>query len=66
MVDFVETLFGIAAVCLLVAAVAWVQSRGGGDRGARYRRRMRRFGKLGLAAGALALALELWLQLRLR
>jgi hypothetical protein len=64
MVNFVETLFGVTVVAALVALVAWVQSRGGGDRAVRYGRRMRRFGAVALVCGLVAAVLEVWLRTR--
>jgi hypothetical protein len=43
MVNLVETLIGICIASLLIAGLAWVQSRSGGEREAKYRTRMRRF-----------------------
>ena len=41
-VNLLEVLYGVTVGAALVAALAWVQSRSGGERGARYGRRMRR------------------------
>jgi hypothetical protein len=58
-VNFLEALYVVAAVCALITALAWVQSRAPGERSARYRRRFRRFGWLTVGT-ALAAAFLYW------
>ena len=57
MVNFLETLYVVTGLCLLVALVAWVQSRSGGDRAIRYGRRMRRALLIALVTGATSVVL---------
>ena len=54
MVNLLETLYVVTALCLIIALVAWVQSRGGGDRAIRYGRRMRRALILALITGVIS------------
>jgi hypothetical protein len=58
MVNFVETLWAVTALCALVGIVAFVQSRGGEERHARYGRRMRRSFLATLVLAIVAGALE--------
>jgi hypothetical protein len=57
MVNFLETLYVVTGLCLLIALVAWVQSRSGGERAVRYGRRMRRALLVALISGATAVVL---------
>ena len=59
MVNLLEALYVVVAVCAVIAALAWVQSRAPGERSARYRRRFRRFGWLTVGTAAAA-ALLYW------
>jgi hypothetical protein len=61
MVNLLEALYVLTAVALLIAALAWVQARGGGDRAARYGSRMRGFLKLALALAIASAALYAYL-----
>jgi len=60
MVNFLETLYVVTALAVLVGIVAWVQSKGGGDRGPRYRQRMRRAFSVALVTGIVSAALYLY------
>jgi hypothetical protein len=62
MVNFVETLIAITVIAALIAILAWIQSRAGGERKIRYRRRMRNALAVMLACGALATALEIYIR----
>ncbi len=64
MVNLAETFIGLTSVSALVTLVAWVQSRGGGDRRARYGARARRFARITLVVGVIAAALETYIQVR--
>jgi len=55
MINFIETLFGIGAVALVIALVCAVRKK---------RQAARRFGLVGFAAGAVGLALELYVRSR--
>jgi cytochrome bd-type quinol oxidase subunit 2 len=55
MVNLLETLYVLVAVCFLIAGLAWVQSRSGGERRARYLSRMRRFLTLALIGSVTAI-----------
>jgi hypothetical protein len=64
MVNLVETLFGITIGAMLIAGLAYVQSRSGPERAPRYQTRMRRALAVAAISGALAVAGEIVLQLR--
>ena len=61
MVNFLETMYAVTALAALVGVIAWVQSKAGGDRGLRYRRRMSRAFTLALGAGLVSVALYVYL-----
>jgi hypothetical protein len=56
-VNLLEALYVLTALAVVIAALAWIQSRGGGDRAVRYGLRMRRFMKLALTLGIVSAAL---------
>jgi len=64
MVNIAETFIGLTIASALVTLIAWVQSRGGGDRAARYGARMRRFARITLVVGVIAAALETYIRVR--
>jgi hypothetical protein len=63
MINFIETLFGITIASLVIAGIAYVQSRSGGERALRYRERMQRMliiaGVCGVLAGVLEIVVRL-------
>jgi hypothetical protein len=63
-VNLLEALYVVTALAAVIAALAWLQSRGGGDRAERYRRRMRRFLTLALALAVLCASLYWYLGAR--
>ncbi len=62
MVNFAETLWGLTALAIVVGVIAFVQSRGGEERRARYARRMRRAFSAAAIVGVAAIVMELWLR----
>ena len=64
MVNFVEMLFGVAIGAALVGALAFVQSKSGGERAEKYRLRMK--SAFTLAAGFLIAGIigEIYLRMR--
>lgn len=63
MVNLVETLFVIAIISALIAGLAYIQSRSGGEREVRYRTRMRRFLRLAIATGVMAIVGEVLIRI---
>ena len=57
MVNFLEGLYVVTALSLLVAGLAFVQSRGGGERAERYGRRMRTALGVAIVAGTAAIVI---------
>ena len=64
MVNFVETLFGVAIGATLIAVLAFIQSKSGPERAPKYRARMK--SALTVAGAFLLLAIigEIYLQTR--
>jgi hypothetical protein len=59
MVNLLETLYVVTALSVLIATLAWVQSRGGAQRAERYGRRMR-IALVAAALSAIAAAVLYW------
>jgi hypothetical protein len=57
MVLLLEALYAVTAFSALVAALAWVQSRSGGDRAERYSKRMRTALGIAIIAGTTAVVM---------
>ena len=64
MVSFVETLFGIAIGATLVAILAFVQSKSGGERALKYQRRMKSAFSLAGVFLVLAIIGEVYIRMR--
>lgn len=65
MVNLVETLFGIAILTAIIAAIAFVQSKNPGEKAPMYRARMRRFFAIAGITLVLALVGEVLLRVAL-